>query len=289
MCVCFSSANTLPFDQFHHLLNKAENISPDEQQEIKSLFRDLFFYDVFAYSLFGDKPLSISRAILNSASQIDKLKLLSLDGYCFSILEHYCEPSTHLKKKWETWCKYKDAFQTKKYFLFQKKIGSQIRLFIINKAAFLRTVNEHFTLFRHIIGPKFSAENLLEEMKKEDTDVFDILHHHEGLLGILLGFGKRNSMLFQKREDLIHSLGKDLRKPDMINNQIEFLNHKLKALHEHDACIISSINRIGFSADPTHLETIQIRNKYDQLNRKINHIYSKEDWFEQTLIQFISN
>ena len=44
-----------------------------------------------------------------------------------------------------------------------------------------------------------------------------------------------------------------------------------------------------FLADPNHQETIQLRNKYDELNKKINEIYSRDDWFEQTLIQLTSD
>jgi hypothetical protein len=66
-------------------------------------------------------------------------------------------------------------------------------------------------------------------------------------------------------------------------------NSKLRSLREHDPYIIASINRVCFAADPEHHETIKLKTKYDKLNMKINEIYSKDDWFEQTLIQLTSD
>jgi hypothetical protein len=288
ICVCSNLANALFAERFD-LLNKMAEIPADEQEEIKSLFRHLFINDVFSYSLFGDKPLSCSRSIINNTSHEKLLKLLFLDGYCLSFLECYCEPSIILKKNWEVWCKHKNKFKQTNYFLFQNRIGSQTRLIIINKKSFLKVVNQHITLFKRVMGPLVSAETLLEAMQKEDINIFDTLHNNEGLLGILLGFGKHNSLVFQKREELIDSLGKDLKKIELINNEIDVLNKKLQPLHEYDKYIIATINRVGFSSDHDHPETIQLRSKYDNLNRKINEIYSRDDWFERTLIQLMSD
>lgn len=120
----------------------------------------------------------------------------------------------------------------------------------------------------------------------------DILHRNEGLLGILLGFGKHNAMLFQRREDLLEKLEEKkicgLYNLEPIQNELQQINSKLQTLREHDFYIISSLNRVCFVADHKQQESKRIKEKYDELNVKINEIYSREDWFKQTLLQLIS-
>jgi hypothetical protein len=116
---------------------------------------------------------------------------------------------------------------------------------------------------------------------------------YQKALGILLGFGKHNARLFQQKEDLLEKEDRlkkyGIYKLEPIQKELQLMNAKLQSLHEHDSYIIASINRVCFAADLEHYETLKLRNKYDELNIKINEIYSKADWLEQTLLQLISN
>jgi hypothetical protein len=261
--------------------------------KIKNLFGELFKYEEFAYSLYGDKPMSFSDSILNEYSASQVLEFLSLRDYCQDTLENFIDPLKTFKERWSVWKKYSDQFKLKNYFLIEKKIGNQIRVFFINIPAFKRVVNQHIYTFKKIINPTISAESLLSQFEDENSDVFDILHHHQGLLGILLGFGKHNAMLFQQRGDLIDDLERKKKfgiyNLENIQNKLLLVNNALKPLRKHDSYVIASINRVCFVADPKHHETIELRKKYDNLNKKINEIYSKDDWFEQTLIQLTSD
>jgi hypothetical protein len=264
------------------------SIPNKDQLKIKELFNELFKYEEFAYSLFGDKPMSFSDSLLNEYSANQLLEFLSLKDYCQDALENFVEPSEIFKKRWETWKRYRNQFKLKKYLLLDKKRGDQVRIFLINIEAFKQVVNQNINLFKKNINPSISAESLLTQFEYENTDVFDILHHNEGLLGILLGFGKHNAMLFQQREELERKKKFGVYKLENIQNKLNLANTRLKPLRKHDPYIIASINRVCFVADPEHYETIKLRHKYDNLNRKINEIYSRDDWFEQTLIQLTS-
>lgn len=279
-------------EQKINLLNVSslmETIPFEDQKEIKILFRDLFYNQSLAYSLFSDKPMSFSDRSLFKQSSISLIRLLSIEGYCQSVLEPYCEPSNLLNKRWEIWNKYESRFNLKKYLFANKKIGKQVRIFLINKEAFLKVINENLDLFKQVIGNDLSAEKLLEEIAEENTNVWDLLHNHEGLLGILLGFGRYNAMLFQEREKLLDKLEIPIISDKSIQEKIQFFNHLLKPLHQHDAYLVASINRVGFVADSDHPETTKLRNKYDELNRRLNALYAKEDWFEQTLLQLLTD
>lgn len=265
------------------------SIPPEEKLEIKELFKNLFKNQVFSYTLYGDKPVSITHTSLNACSQEEILEILSLTGYCQEALEIFYEPASFFNKRWETWNKYKNLFKLNKYALVEKKYGSQSRIIIINIEAFKNAVNKNIDLFKKSLNENVSCEALLECLRIEKTNIWNDLDYDQGLLGILLGFGRHNAMLFEKRERLIDLLNRPLLDPFRINREIELIDKKLQPFHECDRCILASTNRVMFAADSANKETIELRTKYDKLNREINLIYSKPDWFEKTMIQLTSD
>jgi hypothetical protein len=273
-------------------LNIINSIPDKDRKEIKLLFQDLFKLHTFAYSLYGDKPITYCDLSLDDTSPYS-LGICSIDQYCKDVLEVYSEPIRLLQARWKIWKKYSWHFPIKKYLFFEKSIGEKTLIFFINRESFKKVVKQNIQLFKDMIGTNVSAEGLLSQFQEEHLNIFDILQNNESLLGILLGFGKHNAMLFQQREDLLEQVEKakksGIYKLEFLQNKLNLTNSKLKLLHEYDFNIIASINRVMFLADPEHLETIQLRNKYDKLNEKINEIYSKDDWFEQTLIQMTSD
>ncbi len=74
-------------------------------------------------------------------------------------------------------------------------------IFLVNKEAFRHTVSNHLSLFKKAINESITADKLLNELEKEESDLLDVLYHNKALLGILLGFGKQNARLFSKREN----------------------------------------------------------------------------------------
>lgn len=270
----------------HNISYIFDTISETEKLDIKNLFEYLFKHQVFAYTLYGDKPMSFSES-LDDISKSSLLKFISLKDYFQETVENVVEPNRVFKRRWNTWNKYK--FNLKNYFLLEKKIGDQNRIFFINVSAFKRVVNKNIDLFKQIIDSNISAEVLLEQFKNGKTNVWDILNHHTGLLGILLGFGRYNAMLFQEREDFYDLLENPLTHSESIQKKLSQVEDKLCCFHEHDSQIIASINRVMFLADPNHPETLKLKKKYNKLNQKINEIYSRDDWFEQTIFQLTSN
>lgn len=272
-----------------HILS---SIPEDDKQEIKNLFSYLFKYQRFAYSLYGDKPLTFCDTSLTPYSIQELHDLLSIEEYCYDLLKSFCEPSHSLKRKWEIWKKYSHLFYVNNYCLIDKQLDDKFYIIIINKKHFINTVNKNLDLFQHIISPSLSAPNLLTQLVFGKTSLFETLHHHEGLLGILLGFGRYNSLLFQQRENLLKALAQvhllNIQKVHFIQEKLHLIDNKLQSLREHDPFIISSINRVCFAANPYHPETQIIKLKYDSLNKLINTIYSKEDWFEQTLLRLMT-
>ena len=274
------------------LFERLHTIPFEEQLEIKKLFHYLFKEEVFSFSIYGDKPLSFSES-LDQYSANELLTFISLKDYYQDVFENFIEPSSILRKRWEIWEKYKDRFCLKKYLLLRKKIDKNEVIFLLNKKLFEKTVNQHIDLFKKTIKKEITAQQLFIEFADENTKVFDILQKNEGLLGILLGFGSHNSMLFQKRENLesqlkiMNKFG--IYKPVSIERKIDIINSKLQPLREHDFNIISSVNQIRFVADQTNPETNKLKKKYDRSKVKIDKILYRDDWFEQLLIQLTSD
>ena len=75
-----------------------------------------------------------------------------------------------------------------------------------------------------------------------------------------------------------------------MQQELDDLWKKLNMLHDSDKFFpIVNLNRVLFAADLEHPETIFLKKKYEILRKKIEKIYSKKDWFEQTLIQLTSD
>jgi hypothetical protein len=89
-----------------NVLNAFKTISNEDQLNIKELLQDLFKNKEFAYSLYGDKPMSFSEPLSNlSATQL--LEFISLKAYCQDIFEDYVEPINVFRKRWDAWNKHK--------------------------------------------------------------------------------------------------------------------------------------------------------------------------------------
>jgi hypothetical protein len=174
-----------------------------------------------------------------------------------------------------------------KYLFLAKSFGSRTRIVLINKEAFRNTVNKNIDLFRKMIHSKVTADSLLEQMKDEDKKVYDILNGHEALMGILLGFGRHNSLCFEDLDEMESSNNYLMHTKEFISKR-EKLNKQLKCFRGQEK--LSNIERhgqIGFRADHNHPETKELKEKYNKLCIKTDEIYSRDDWFEKTLRQLL--
>ena len=167
---------------------------------------------------------------------------------------------------------------------------------LINKQAFLAKVQEHIDLFKSILGDHVTPECLLEKISAPHASLFKILKCHEGLYGILLGFGKNNSFAFKRRLELaklVDPLYRDfpvcfsLFFPQHSNEFSSFedeYSSLQKQLHpfscENDLSHVVFPYMVAFENDE---ETIRLKQKYHEERQKIVKIYSKGDFLETTL------
>lgn len=129
--------------------------------------------------LFGDRPMSI-------------------ETYDTSLQRIFAEinPRTvALSKGKEVWEDLNISADNKEYIFTSCENDSNAQIICINRKAFLQTVKENISLFRYVLGPAVTPENLLNTLASAKERFYEVLKNDQVLLGILLGHGRQNSLV----------------------------------------------------------------------------------------------
>jgi hypothetical protein len=269
--------------------NVLSNIPQKDREALESLFHRMMFRDYLSYTLFGDKPISLSGDFILTPYE----NILNSHGLykCGGIFW----------KNWEIWEKYKDIFPIQNYlFVIEPSINCPgIRnIIFINKKNFVKKVNQHIDIFREKLNHDLNGNALLAEIEKKQIFA-PIIRNDEMLWGILLGYGVHNANLYNERNKLerfiiFETLPKiPERKPDPAKNfssieeEQKYLNSRLKLFGEHFYSPLI-LNTVHFVADWEHPETRALEKKYRELRGQISAIYAQGDFLEITLSKLIS-
>ncbi len=163
---------------------------PAQDREVLTLFFETLLYDNFAYTLFGEKPVSSED--------------YHIEGDRF-------RKSSSLSQGKKIWEKYAHLFQGERFLFTFETAGDFTIIYLINKKAFCTTVERHLSDFRQVIGANVTPEMLLHCLNEKNFE--ELLCNHSGLIGLLYGFGHSNSFMFHKRQKLLQELGKWLEPP----------------------------------------------------------------------------
>lgn len=225
----------------------------EDYLELEDLFYVLVNHDHFAYTLFGDKPVSIG-AYFKVTPWENVIELEQCDGVFW--------------RKWAVWEKYKSQFKIKNYLFFKDTSSIADEIVVINKKMFVKTIAKNLHVFEEIMREKINPEQFLEKIEQGKISFYESIQHNTILLGILLGYGKHNAMLFYQKNKICKQtcLSSFCRYP-----------HSL-----------SRIKFIGFMADHHHPETERLNKQYQKLHGKISVLYAKGNFLEVTLAQLIS-
>lgn len=126
----------------------------------------------------------------------------------------------------------------------------------------------------------------LQNIPKRDQEILedifnDVLNKHNGLLGLLFGYGKNNSLKFQKeyRTKKMNALFK---------NKTYIRSKKLKAFHEQSRNLYL-IDLPRFAADLDYSESKDLYKSYEKTRIYLTKAYKKRNFLKITLEKFISN
>lgn len=171
---------------------KKSPIAEKESLLMEALLQSMIFEQGFGYTLFGDKPVSLAGYFLNPS--FDTL-FFSKRGSFFPIVEAWFILEKNVL------CHLQGNYTLLKQ-VDRKKNPRTFQIIIINKSSFLQTVAEHLDLFCELLGKKIAPKELLDEVLLNQKSLWDILKGDQALYGIILGYGKSNSLAFKRRWEL---------------------------------------------------------------------------------------
>lgn len=265
-------------------------LSEYDKESLDELFHIMMEKDHLIYTLFGDKPVSLSGDYIITPYEV------TLSGI----------PSGGVFwKKWAVWKRFQKNISISRYLFIEEPAydfkHTQMRfIFFINKKAFIEIVNQNIQVFRDVLGDSISAHELLEKMQTEHA-FMKILKGNEVLLGILLGYGESNAKLFTRRKKLKNFISARTlpifpeKRPlpstgfSSIEEEEEFLSRQLRPFSPCDRRPWIFLP-VQFAADPNHKETQLIQQKYFVLRNKISGLYiENKNFLEFILLQLTSD
>lgn len=262
--------------------NILDSIPEEDREKLTSLFCEIMNQDNGAYTLFGDKAVSLSGAFLVTPFE-NTLEKMRSGGIFWGW--------------WTIWERYHHLFKTKHYiFLRESNVinncedNREIKcdlIFFINKKEFIKTVENHLRLFETVLNRKINPKKLLDDIESGRISFQKSIENNQMLLGILLGYGQHNASLFNKRcrdpfEYYANSQGFFVG-----DAELKPIDNKLTSFGDYRYLPLV-IGPIHFVADNDHAETKAIRKKFKELRGKISAIYAQGDFLEITLSKLIS-
>ncbi len=157
-------------------------VSLEDRQKLEILFHHMMTGDYFACTLFGNKPMTFQEFFE------DPWKLPSAGMFN----PHYF---FYLEEGWKTWIKYQNQFPSSQ-FIFTKipsKVGYEF-IILINKDAFEKMFEENRDVFEQALGPRITVEQIFRDFEEGKKTFSKVLNDCEGLVGLVLGYGRAGSM-----------------------------------------------------------------------------------------------
>jgi len=255
------------------VFSKIKTIPINERDSLEFFFKRVMASETFAFVLFGDKPMGLTFFTRTECLSEQEKKTNPLLIFAQVDAVH-----GRFRKGFDIWKKYHHLFSSQSYLFLEYHIPfhpETTYVFLINKKAFIDTIEKHLADFQQTLGDQVTPILLLKEIQ-QTKDVFKVLKHNNLLIGILFGYGRHNSLLFQKKYDFLKRFPKKKMdcpyKLQMFNNTQLPLNSFMLELPR-------------FAADLNHPETKQLSQKYHSQLRKILKRYQSGDFLEVTLQQ----
>lgn len=208
--------------------------------------------EVFAYALFGSKPMS--------TIGFDKTTPIEFQ-------EQQPHPLFDLEEWWLIWQKYEHLFPMQNYVLFAQHNGSWFEVYFVNRTTCLNAINSNLDHFQDKLGEKLTAEEIFQRLISSGNVFSNALNKSQALYGLLLGYGRENAKGFDDY---------------YVNNQKQ-KGPKLTSLqHKEGELMIPPF--ASFSKN----ETKKIQKQYKKDRRVIQKNFSEGDFLEIVLNQLTS-
>jgi hypothetical protein len=230
-----------------------QEIPPKDIKSIERFFKYIIFQTTAPFTLFGDKPITL----INFNTEVKPLYFIEA-SYSAVIIKDF-----KIWKSYESKCS--------KNFAFKEEVEKDsYSIILINKKNCLATIESNLELFHEILDTKLTAEEILDRICNSRVFSQDVLQSHQGLLGILLGYGKNNSMAF-------HDIYTEQR---LFYKPLQFFNNE-----PHDPLLLFSMP--DFVAIENDLETQTLKESYIKTRKQITALYRKGELLEAALKKIV--
>ncbi len=272
-----------------------KDIPPSDKKLLKYFFKKTMFHNLMAFSLFGDKPLSFRI--------YHKSPILNFLCFYSKYPQILIQENRLFHQSLMTWKKYSHLFPSKNYLIQtypSPYLKGEYEIVVINKEAFSKTLISNYLVFKRVLENEFSEKEILSQFESGKGKDFNIIRTHEGLLGILLGYGTENALNFHKRAQTFSSnleevFPKELilsnqkkEKASISKEELQKLNSKLFSFSNELPALTPLITLPHFAADPTRPETVQLKNQYTQERKNMRKRFKQGNVLEHFLLQYIN-
>lgn len=218
-----------------------KSIDEVDKQILDDFFRCLFFESEFAYTLFGDKPLTLITP--------------NLQCIFFLVTDSSCRyRMSKIVLGWKVWKKYQSSFPFRNFYFdcCDDLDGYCCKFVLINRKKCLEIIKNNFELFTTCFGAIENPEIFLKRFASSSSTYIGKTGYFFSL-GLLLGYGEENARTFERNENLYDAI---------IKTPLDssFLNQKIK---------ISSLNQRTFKKEAPN--SLDCRHTITELNYLDSH------------------
>lgn len=193
-------------------------------------------------------------------------------------------------KEWST------SNEDKEYLFLFTDYYQYSHMIIINRRSFTKTVNDNIVLFRYILGRTLTAESLLSQLIKNQSEFWDVLKNNEALIGILLGYGSNNALVYSRSVDIGRNLSPNEEAfPFLRRVQREKPSLGFSSLEEEKIALrgmmVGSYSIVDFNTYPIPCfgcipeseETTSLLSMYQKNRNEILSLVAQDDFLEKIL------
>jgi hypothetical protein len=239
-----------------------------DKKRLAGLMQKLFAENSFAYTILGSKPVSWE-------TYQSPFPLSTWARFYNSFSKH----NRTLRSGWKTWEKYQHLFPSAHLWAENPKCHPGLTsILIVNEARFSDVVNKNKRDFQEVLCREIRDGLQLVGEAKNRSLMNEVLEGHQGLIGIVLGYGRDNSWKFLegcKNRTAIGCVWEEENDP-IIEESIESNANLTDYYLSHYSCP-------SFAGDPNSAESLTLKSEYLLTKQKVTEYYREKDFLEATL------
>lgn len=240
------------------------NLPLKDKKKLATLMQKLFAENCFAYTVLGSKPISWE-------TYKNPLPLSNWTKF----YESFSQRDRIIRSGWKTWQKYEHFFPMANLWAEKPKCRpGWVSILIVNEDRLNEVVIKNKKDFEDVLCREIVDGYQLINERRNSSFMNEVLHGHQALMGIVLGYGRDNSWKFYDGCKHHQAIGW------VWENDNRFFIEDLK---------YSSSNQFSenfcpsFAGEPNSAESLALKAEYLTTKQKVLKYYKGKDFLEASL------